>query len=518
MFERSWTTGAALCLLVGLLLTGLAPAASTADERRAPASLRITPADSYVGGQALVFAGNIGATGVRDVHLQLNADYSGGVWGDVAGFRATTSGNGDFSFVFPAPAMKGIRYRVASGRLATPYVTFYAKSQDLTVTPVGTPRAGLPFELLVDTTPSLVRRPDTIGLQPLPGRKLILQERVSPTRWKELDTTKVGPLGLARFTVTESVGGIHVYRVVAADMFDDGNRIGWFPSFPAYVDVRGGTAARDPEPAALEPASTRPPTTGRISVGSGDRTTASRTYRWGVSLFDFAWVFGESLSAKPHRGTDLRGSWTEYSDGGGRVASHNGGLYFASKRDNKAGPGDFGTTMATLQGNARRYGRWEVRVRPRSEDTDGKDYEVRVELVPENPEDYDCGAHNITMGELTAHGSSILFGVTAGDQRWTHRRSVGGSNNVVSYNLGTEVSRRHITWFVNGEPVATVRSRKAVSDLPMTLRLSMVGDGRREMNHTDVLSDWQRGFSLRPGTKVTSGRRMSVGSYQAPTC
>jgi hypothetical protein len=516
VLERSWRTCAALCLLVGLLLTGLAPAASTADERRASASLTITPADRYVGGQALVFAGNIGATGARELHLQLNADYSGGVWGDVAGFRATTRENGDFSFVFPAPAMKGIRYRVASGKLATPYVTFHAKSQDLTVTPAGTPRAGLPFELLVDTTPDLVRRPDTIGLRPLPGRTLILQERVSPTRWKELDTTEVGLLGLASFTLTEPVGGVHVYRVVADDMFDEGNRIGWFPSFPTYVDVRGTSSAKDPEPdrSSLDPTSTRPPTTARISVGSGDRTTASRTYRWGVSLFDFAWVFGESLSAKPHRGSVLKGSWTEYSDGGGRVTSHNGGLYFASKRDNKAGPGDFGTTMATLKGNPRTYGRWEVRVRARSEDTDGKDYAVRAELVPANPEDYDCGAHNITMGELTAHGSTILFGANADDRRWTHRRSVGGSNNVVSYNLATEVSRRHITWFVNGKPVATVKSRKAVSDLPMTLRISMVGDGRQEMNHTDVLSDWQRGFSLRPGTKVTSGRKMSVGSHE----
>jgi hypothetical protein len=509
-----WRLVAILSLFVGLLVAAVGPTVSNAESRRAPASLEISPGAGYIPGQALTFSGNIGGTGVRPVHLQLNADYSGNVWGDVDGFRSKTNANGDFSFVFPAPAMKGIRYRVASGKLATPFVTFNAKSQDLTVTPVGVPRAGVPFELLVDTTPKLVRRPDTIGLRPLPGRNLTLQERVTPTKWKDIGTTKVGSSGLARFTVTEGTGGTHVYRVIQNDLFGDGNKISWFPSFPTYVEVRGAPYRREPQPDGdTQPRSTGQPTTARMSVGSGDRTTASGTFKWGVSLFDFAWVFGESLTAKPHRGSILKGSWTEYSDGGGRVISHNGGLYFASKRDNKAGPGDYGTTMATLQGNARKYGRWEVRVRPRSEETGGKDYLVRAELVPENASDYDCGAHNITLGELTAHGNSILFGVNAGDRRWTHRRTVAGTHNVVSYNFAAEVTKRYITWFVNGKPVATVKSRKAVSDLPMTLRISMVGDGQREMNHTDILSDWQRGFSLKPGTKVTRGHRMAVGSY-----
>ena len=236
-----------------------------------------------------------------------------------------------------------------------------------------------------------------------------------------------------------------------------------------------------------------------------------------MSLFDFAWVFGESLSAPPYRGSNPKGSWTEYNDGGGRVSSHNGGLYFDSKRVNIPGTGDFGTTMATLQGNSMTYGRWEVRVRPRSYETSARDYDVRVELIPANANDYDCGAHNITMGELTAHGSSIAVGVNAGDRQWTYRKSVGGSNNAISYNLATEVAKDHVTWFVDGRPIATADTSKAVSGLPMTLRLSMVGDGQQEMNDTDVLADWQRGFSLLRGKQVTNGHAMETGSY-SPTC
>jgi hypothetical protein len=521
MPDRAWKFGAVLSVLVGLMLAGLAPAASTEQARRAPASLAITPGADYIGGQALVFSGNIGATGERRVHLQLNAGYSGDVWGDVDGFSALTAADGDFRFVFPAPAMHGIRYRVASGGLATPHVTFDAHSQDLTVEPTGTPRAGVPFELLVDTTPTLARRPDTIGLKPIVGRTLTLQKRISPTNWKQLDTTLVGPLGLGTFTVTEPVGGVHVYRVVQENFFEDGNRIGWFPSFPTYVDVATSRRSAKESTTGSDTVQAAPVTTdqgaeapSRVTMTSS-RTTASQTYSWGVSLFDFAWVFGESLSAKPHRGSVLKGSWVEYIDGGGRVSSHNGGLYFDSKRVNKPGPGDFGTTMATMQGNPMPYGRWEVRLRARSDETYARDYLVRAELVPENPSDYDCGAHNITMGELTAHGSSILVGVNAGQRRWTYRKTLPGSVNNVHFALATEVAKRHITWFINGRPVATVARATAVSDLPMTLRLSLVGDGDREMNDTDILSDWQRGFSLLRGQQVTNGHRMKRGTYDA---
>lgn len=519
MRERGWSVGVVLCLLAGLLLTGLAPTASNAQPISPSASLSISPGAGYVVGQALVFSGNIGATGVRRIHLESNAWYSNGAWAEREGFSAQTEPNGDFSFVFPAPAMFGIRYRVASDDLATPLVTFDSKSQDLTVTPPGTrPRAGVPFDLYVDTTPELVRRPDTIGLKPLPGRRLTLQERVTPRKWENLDTTVVGPLGGAKFTVTEPVGGIHVYRVVQEDLFEGGNNIGWFPSFPTYVDIRdpylptsqpaGGSASGGVQSA--------PPTVVTAQLGSsGDRTTASGKYKWGAALFDFAWVFGESLSAGPYRGTKPKGSWREYNDGGGRINSHNGGLFFDSKRYNKPGPGDFGTTMATMRGNPRAYGRWEVRVRARSDETENRDYLVRAELVPARPRDFDCGAHTITLGELTAHGNSILVGVNAGNQQWTHRRTVAGNNNRASYNLAVEVTRTHITWFINGKPVATVNNADAVSGLPMKMRLSMVGDGQQEMNDTDILSDWQRGFSLRRGQQVTNGGPMTAGSYDA---
>ncbi len=73
--------------------------------------------------------------------------------------------------------------------------------------------------------------------------------------------------------------------------------------------------------------------------------------------------------------------------------------------------------------------------------------------------------------------------------------------------MAVEVARDHITWFWDGRPIGTVKGGDAVSDVPMTLRFSMVGDQVTEHNQTGVVSDWQRGFAIDRGKQVRSGPR-----------
>ena len=40
----------------------------------------------------------------------------------------------------------------------------------------------------------------------------------------------------------------------------------------------------------------------------------------------------------------------------------------------------------------------------------------------------------------------------------------------------------------------------------MTLRGSMVGDGNHEMNHTELISDWQRAFPLSVARRSRAAR------------
>ena len=51
----------------------------------------------------------------------------------------------------------------------------------------------------------------------------------------------------------------------------------------------------------------------------------------------------------------------------------------------------------------------------------------------------------------------------------------------------------------------------------MTLRVSLIGTGDKEMANTTLLSDWQRGFPINGSPGVLSGPSLSKGTW-TPTC
>ena len=100
----------------------------------------------------------------------------------------------------------------------------------------------------------------------------------------------------------------------------------------------------------------------------------------------------------------------------------------------------------------------------------------------------------------------------AGAKEWT--RTVRDAwKNGSSTAFAVEVARGHVSWFIEGRIVATVKSQAAVSDVPMTLRLSLAGRGLDEINRTQAISDWQRGYSLDRGAQKTNGAPLQQGTY-----
>jgi hypothetical protein len=499
------------------LLSFGVPASSTSSEAAARASLKVSPSSNYVAGQKITYTGSIGVRGKHRVKLQYHMNRPGDRWTDVDGFRgATTSSAGKFSFTFPAPSMWGISYRVVSGRHVTPKYTFHAKSQEVLLEAGNDNRvlAGQPFTVVVDTTPSQAGRAD---LPPpvIPGRTVTLQRRVDGDRWQTIDQAPTDNAGFARFDLTEPTAGTVVYRAREENYTKDGNKIGWFPSFPTYVEVassvlRGRAGEPDPTPAAPQ---AQVPLERR--AGSPN---ASQNYGWGPALFDFAWEFGESLTSGPYRGTRRKGGWLDTSSGTGRANHINGGVGLDSQYGARGGPGDVGTTRLTLNGNAQTYGRWEIRMRSLSKEANapGGDFEVKMELVPDRASDYKCGAQNITIAEYRIHDRAVRVGANAlADNRsWTYtKKSVSLEN--ASHNFGVEVAKDHITWFLDGRPIASVKSKAAVSDVPLTLRLSLEGDGSAEMNRTRSIYDWQRAWPIGPGKHVTQGAKLQTGTHDA---
>jgi hypothetical protein len=514
-----------LALVVGSTTLAGVTAATEQVASAASPTLDVSPHD-YVGGQRLRWTGNVGHRGERRLVLQFNmGTVTGGSWSTVDGFAARTRADGSFSFVFPAPSMFNVRYRVKAGGYVTPARNFEAKTQDLTIRGSGQKEnnyseplrvgVGESFGITVDTTPeNIYRSPDSRELPVFEGRELTLQKRVSGSSWDTVGTGTVSADGTHTFSGLTEDAGTAVYRVRQENVTSNQNQIGWTQSFPLYVLV--GQAAQDSytsEYGTNQPSSPETSPNGRLGR---QPPTASQRYSWFPSLFDFAWEYGQSLSSPPARGTRIQGSWDDYSDGSGRVQKYNGGLGIDSKRYAGAGRGDFGTARATLRGNAIRRGRWETSLRIRSSwERSQRPYQVLAELIPSRRADYDCGAHNITVARISPYSRRVRIGVRSTHYQWSGTRTLDYTPMQNAYNAAIEVSGKHITWFLNSAPVASVTNPDALPDVPMTLRFSLQGHGDDEMNQTNFISDWQRGFPIDTGRQTVSRRKLDRTS--APT-
>ncbi|WP_460800739.1 LamG domain-containing protein [Nocardioides pacificus] len=509
----------ALALVVtSLSLVTWAPAPAA---QAASPALAVSPAN-HVGGQRLTWTGNVGARGVRSLVLQFHMLRPGDRWTTVKGFSAKTRADGGFSFAYPAPGMFNIRYRVKAGRHVSPSRLFNAKSEDLTLRVTGQEdnNAGQPasvsenrsFGITVDTAPdNIFRNPSSRNLPVFPGRPVTLQRRIDGASWATVATAAVGDGGLAQFTGLTEKAGVSVYRARLEDYRRDGHNIGWTHSFPLFVYT--GSAAwngyQQERRRAENAVSTAPPRIPDSGVGRATPTASSR-HRWGKMLWDFAWEHGQSLTDGPSRGTRPRGRWVDYVDGAGRVSRYNGQLTLDSKRYAGAGIGDFGTTHATLSGNAAKQGRWEARMRVRGAyEAGGRSYGILAELVPARASDYDCGTHNITIASVSPFSRRVTFGARSPQRSWSGAATASATPLRSAYAVAVEVSKRHITWFLDGKPIGSVKSRAAYAGVPMTIRLSLVGQGSEEMNHVSLVSDWVRGFPISSGKHTVARKKLT---------
>ncbi len=214
-------------------------------------SLRVTPGANSYGGQLVVFSGDMGS-GQQRIFLQRRGSPSA-AWADVIdprtgkNFTRLTNRDGSFRFEFPAPAMNYVYFRLHSRKADTPAHLFKSKHQDADISLIESTPADVPlprgfavvsekFRIAVDTADH-----DRSGKPTKPilvGRVVTLQVR-SGDAWKSTGITgTVGRDGRLNFgEEARGVPGTEVYRVVMEDWTGDGDRVGWFPSVPFYLEV-----------------------------------------------------------------------------------------------------------------------------------------------------------------------------------------------------------------------------------------------------------------------------------------
>lgn len=516
-------------LVTSLSLIALPGASPSSSAQQSSTSLSISPA-IFVGGQSLTFTGTLAGAPNSSLKIQTLFNRPGDSWNTRDGVVASTNSSGGYSFAYPGPNNFGISFRVLAGNGTTSQAVMLEPRQQEVVLSLnggaeqaaGTVVSGEEFTINVNTTPTgrgNLGRP----APPFPGRTIDLQQRVLTNQWKTVDTTSSASDGTATFITTVSEPGDVAYRVRLDDIKTDGNEIGWFPSHPLLIDV---VAPGTPTPTGTSPTSTRTTvgesstsssTAARASSSKGATPLASTRYKWGPFRYDFAWEGGESLTDKPYRGTHRTGTWLDASDGSGRVAHYNGGMALSSHVSEFPGQGDLGTTTATLEGNAMTYGRWEFRRRIDVFENAGADYRVKIDLVPALEQDARCGLNVINVADVSFDSDWARIGVSSAraQKAWSGTRRIPRLGDG-AHTFGVEVTPRHITWFLDGESLATVKRRKAVPRVPLTPQLSLVGTEDTEMRRTRVLYDWQRGWPLNKQAKASErGPRIKASAVKS---
>ncbi len=486
-----------------------------ADARTGRASLSMSPTSGYLPGSDLTLTGSLGTSGRQRIVVQRNLGRAGDSWIDMDGSSATTQKNGSFVLHVPASGMNGIQYRVAgaTGSRATPPVDVNAAIQETVVSAesadgYGVVRPGAPLTFTIDTT---VGSGSFAAAPPLAGRVLTLQQRVDGFRWSTLTTSSTDADGNGTITVAApSAAGNAVYRVRQEDWRAGRDEVGWHASHPVYVavgDPDGRSAMRPP----ASRSGSVTPTADLPRRPLGAQRTAGATYQWRDPAFEFDWEYGESLTTPATRGSRLRGWWSDYADGTGRAVSRNGAALMSSISEyGSRSSANLGSTWITLNGNPRRFGRWETRVLPTGWGTGSSEMRILIELIPSSAAEQRCSVNGIVLADYTPTATTVGFGARAG-QQWT-RSAKTGPNNMVARAFAVEVTSRRITWFIDGRPVGTLEDAAALPSGPLTMRASLVGDQSGTNARAKLGVDWVRGWSLKHGKQARLKRSFAVGA------
>jgi hypothetical protein len=172
-----------------------------------------------------------------------------------------------------------------------------------------------------------------------------------------------------------------------------------------------------------------------------------------------------------------------------------------------------GTVSATLTRHDRRYGRWEARVRAEQYNNDATPYHVVWELIPTTG--YHCGARNIVLSDyaLGTSRANMYLRNTPNTQFSFHKSGMAlGPGPFHTYAI--EVTKHHISWFVDTHVVMTERRAAARTGAKYKVRFSLVGKRGARMNPGRMQMDWVRYYSLaRPNAKSIAAPHARLGRY-----
>lgn len=168
--------------------------------------------------------------------------------------------------------------------------------------------------------------------------------------------------------------------------------------------------------------------------------------------------------------------------------------------------------VAWPRGRKARYGRWETRMRAVELGKTGKQFQFNWELSPANGSM--CEGNKIVMAAYTPGDRRVRGTVRT---RPTHAFNFTKPLDLRSrawHTYAVEVTRDHISWFVDTKVVHTERRTKALAGVKYRPQFVVHGDKNKRMRQSWLQMDWVRHYSLeRPNAKSIKAPAMKKSSY-----
>jgi glycosyl hydrolase family 16 len=169
--------------------------------------------------------------------------------------------------------------------------------------------------------------------------------------------------------------------------------------------------------------------------------------------------------------------------------------------------------IVTLLNHNRQYGRWEARVRSRQYGTSGTPYTLYWELVPRTG-GYHCEAHNLMLATYPLGTNTATMHL----RKLPDTDFSAGVNTPLSDNefhtYAVEVTRDHVSWFVDTKVIRTERRAAALSAENYAMRFRLMGQPGAQMRQGRMQMDWARYYTLeRPNAKSIEAPQLTQGTY-----
>ena len=160
-----------------------------------------------------------------------------------------------------------------------------------------------------------------------------------------------------------------------------------------------------------------------------------------------------------------------------------------------------GTVSAQMTIPGRAYGRWETRLRQRQYGHRFTPYRVLTELVPVTKAGEGCGEQNIALNRFKMGGHEVNFYIRSRPDNLYQASLKRGLGQDQWHTYAVEVTRKHISWFVDSHVIRTETRPEALTGRKFQVRFTMQAVKGKRMNKARMQMDWLRYWNLNSPNK-----------------